>query len=120
MEVGEPTSLAVNYRYTLADMSMGPSASETTSDVMSEDEVRALRATPPEIVVANHVFHLLELAALHLSSEPPQLVQAQLVIDAVAGLLQAVGNRLGEHSELLREGLTQIRLAYVRLSTSME
>ena len=101
-------------------MSNEPSSSDPANDLMSDDEVRALRATPPEIVVANHVFHLLELAALHLSAEPPQMVQAQLVIDAVGGLLGATGDRLGEHSELLRDGLAQIRLAYVRFSSTPE
>src|SRR5271156_6767478 len=99
---------------------MSEHTSEPTAidDVMSDEEVRALRATPPEIVVANHVFHLLELAALHLSAEPPQFEQAQLVIDAVAGILHSVGPRLGENSGLLSEGLAQIQLAFVRLSTA--
>ncbi len=91
---------------------------ESFSDdgVLSEDAVRALRATPPDIVVANHVFHLLELAAVHLSAEPAQLESAQLVIDAVSGLLDSVGDRLGEHSALLAEGLSQMQMAFVRLS----
>ncbi len=94
-----------------------PESPESLDEFLNDDEVRALRATPPEIVIANHVFHLLELAALHLSAEPPQLAPAQLVIDSVAGLMHATGDRLGEHATLLNEGLAQIQLVYVRLSS---
>ena len=113
VEVGEPTSLAVNYRTTLADVSTSP---ENSDDVFTESEMEALRATPPEIVIANHVFHLLELAAIHVSATPPQLAEAQVTIDAVAGVMGAVGDRLGEPSALLSEALAQIQLAYVRVA----
>ncbi len=115
VEVGEPTSLAVNYPITLADVSDDP---ETMNDLMSEEEIAALREAPAEIVVANHVFHLLELAALHVSAEPAQLAAAQLAIDAVSGILGALGERLGERGTLLSEGLAQIQLAYVRVASA--
>ena len=37
---------------------------------------------PVEVVVANHAFGLFELAALHLSLQPPQLDEARVAIDA--------------------------------------
>ncbi len=115
VEVGGPTSLAVNYRTTLADV---PETPESSDDVFSEDEMEALRGTPPEIVIANHVFHLLELAAIHLSATPPQLPEAQITIDAVTGVMEAVGDRLGEPSGILSEALAQIQLAYVRVAST--
>ena len=87
-------------------------------DVFSDDEMEALLSTPPEIVIANHLFHLLELAAVHLFAVPPNLAQAQLVIDAVAGVVNALDERLGEPGPVIAEGLAQMQLAYVRLSAS--
>jgi hypothetical protein len=87
-----------------------------TAEVFSADEIEALRNAPAEVIVANHVFHLLELAAVHLSSDTPDLRAAQLVIDAAAAVIGALGARLGEASEVLGEGLAQIQLAYVTLA----
>ena len=55
-----------------------------------------LARTPAEVVIANHAFGLFELAALHLSLQPPQLDQARLAIDALAALVDGLGDRLGE------------------------
>ncbi len=46
--------------------------------------------------MANHAFGLFELAALHLSLQPPQLAQARLAIDALAALVDGLGERLGD------------------------
>lgn len=113
MEVGEPTPLAVNWAITLADVT---DPSEPVHQLFSEEEIAALRAAPAEVVVGNHVFHLLELAALHLSAEPVQLAAARLAIDAVQGIMSEVGDRLGENGPLLSEALSQIRLAYVAVA----
>lgn len=85
-------------------------------EIFDEDEIASLLTTPPEVIIGNHVFHLLELAALHLSAEPAQVDDARLTIDAVAGLMDAVGDRLGEHGPLLAEALSQIRLAFVQVT----
>jgi hypothetical protein len=82
-----------------------------------------LADTPARTVVANHCYGMFELAALHLSLEPPKLDQARLAIDALGLLIEGLGDRLGEEGTHLREGLTQLRLAFVRLggtSTSEE
>ena len=90
---------------------------EENGSFLPEDELEALLNAPVEVIVTNHVYHLLQLATVHLAAEPPHLAEAQLVIDAVGGLMDAVGTRLGQPSELMREALTQIRLAFVRAST---
>jgi hypothetical protein len=74
-----------------------------------------LADTPARTVVANHCYGLFELAALHLSLDPPKLDQARLAIDSLALLVEGLTTRLGEEEANLREGLTQLRLAFVRL-----
>lgn len=80
-------------------------------------ELRALQEqmlrTPAAIVVANHCIGLVELAALHLGQDPPHLADAQVAIDALAGILDAVGPRLGDNGPALAQALTQMRMAFV-------
>jgi hypothetical protein len=74
-----------------------------------------LAATPAELVIANHGFGLFELAALHLSLTPPQLPQARLAIDALGALVEGMAGRLGDQEGTLRDGLAQLRLAFVQI-----
>lgn len=74
-----------------------------------------LAQTPAEIVIANHAYGLFELAALHLSLERPQLDQARLAIDALAYLVEGLGDRLGEPAAELSTALAQLRLAFVQI-----
>lgn len=69
--------------------------------------------TPAAIVVANHCIGLVELAALHLGQSPPNLADAQISIDALAGIIDAVGPRLGENGPPLVAALNQMRMAFV-------
>jgi hypothetical protein len=80
-------------------------------DAMRQQLVEA----PVELVVANHAMGLWELAALHLSHKPPQLPQAQLAIDALSALLDGLQGRLGDDERSLRDGLAEIRLAFVQI-----
>jgi hypothetical protein len=82
------------------------------------EEIAYLRATPVETVLGNHFFVLLQLAALQLSSTPPNLPSAQLVIDTVAAMLQAGGDRLGEHVTLYRNALAEVQQLYVRAASA--
>lgn len=75
-----------------------------------------LASVPAAVVVANHAMGLYELAAIHLSSEPPRLDEARLAVDALAALMDRLGDRLGEHSETLTAALSQIQLAWVAVS----
>ncbi len=70
-------------------------------------------ATPAVVVVANHCMALFELAALYLSAETPKLDDAQVAIDAMAAVIEAVGPRLGPNEKPLREALAQLRMAFV-------
>jgi hypothetical protein len=85
--------------------------------------VRAeLAATPVVDIIANHAVGLWQLAVLHLTPDdgPPNLAEAALAIDAMAGLVDGLGDRLGENAEPLREALAQLRLAYVQLRDRSE
>ncbi|HWC40055.1 MAG TPA: DUF1844 domain-containing protein [Acidimicrobiales bacterium] len=95
----------------------GPEAPEDEAELRERmTELRQqLADTPARTVVANHCYGMFELAALHLSLDPPKLDQARLAIDALALLVEGLATRLGEEEAQLREGLTQLRLAFVRL-----
>ncbi len=80
-----------------------------------EEPQRQLAETPADVVVANHCFGLFELAALHLSIDPPNLADAQLAIDALAALVESLSGRLGEAEPHLRDGLSQLRVAFVQI-----
>ena len=75
---------------------------------------RRLSEVSASVVVTNHAMGLFELAAIHLSSEPPRLEDAQLAIDALGSLVDTLGDRLGEHADTLAAALSNIRLVYVQ------
>ena len=100
-----------------------PGAAGPEDEAQAREQLRQLReqlaATPVEDIVANHAIGLWELALLHLSPAEgfePDLEQAQLAIDAMATLVEGLGDRLGRHEEPLREALRQLRLAFVEMS----
>ena len=100
----------------------GGGGGEEMDDEEFRAELRAMQEqmlrTPAAIVVANHCIGLLELAALHLGQEPPNLADAQVAIDALAGILDAVGPRLGDNGPALSQALTQIRMAFVEAKSA--
>ena len=79
-----------------------------------------LASTPVELVIANHAFGMFELAALHLSLQPPQLPQARLAIDALGALIEGLAGRLGEYESQLIEGLANLRMAYVQIRAASQ
>jgi hypothetical protein len=91
-------------------------------DGPTDAELAALRdqlaRTPAAAVVTNHCLGLWELAALHLSLDPPQLDQAALAIDALGALTERLEGRLGDDEPTLREALSQLRLAFVQVKAA--
>jgi hypothetical protein len=87
------------------------------------EQVEAMRAelarTPVDVVVANHCYGLFELATVYLSQTPPLLPQARLAIDAMGCLVDGLGDRLGESARDLRDGLSQLRLAFVQIDAAV-
>ena len=88
------------------------------ADLAMREARERLADIPAEIVVSNHVMGLYELAAIHLSAQPPSLVEAALAIDAVGCLVEGLGARLGPDSETLQNALSNIRLAFVQIKNA--
>lgn len=100
---------------------------ETALDDLGEDETEAalraeldqarqrLASVPAAQVVANHAMGLFELAAIHLSRQPPHLDEASLAIDAMGALVDSTGARLGDSGPVLTNALAQIRMAFVQV-----
>ncbi len=89
---------------------------ELTDEEMAEQMLamqEQVLGTPAVVMVANHCMALFELAALYLSPQPPKLADAQVAIDAMAAVVEAVGPRFGPNEKPLREALAQLRLAFV-------
>jgi Domain of unknown function (DUF1844) len=92
-------------------------AGEPSPDEAEFDEVRRqLIDAPVEVVIANHAYGLFELAALHLSEQPPNLVKARVAVDALGAIVEGLRGRLGEVEPALDDALAQIRMAYVQIS----
>jgi hypothetical protein len=87
---------------------------EASMEALAEARQR-LSEVPAEVVIVNHAMGLYELAAIHLSSAPPNLPQAALSIDALACLVEGLGERLGPDQPVLADALTNIRLAFVQI-----
>ena len=83
---------------------------------MAEARAR-LAEVPAEVVVTNHVMGLYELAAIHLSSAPPDFHAASLAIDAVGALVEGLGERMGDEYATMRDALANIRMAFVTLKS---
>ena len=82
------------------------------------DEVRAqLAQVPAAQVIANHAMGLFELAAIHLSTQPPNLPEAVLAIDAMASLVEGLAERL-DAQPTLQAALAQIRMAFVQVKAA--
>ena len=86
---------------------------------MAEQE-RQLATTPPEVVIANHVMGLYELAATHLRQNPPNLNEASLAIDAMSAIVDGLEGRLGENEPTMRNAREQLQQAFVGVSNAVE
>lgn len=77
-----------------------------------------LASVPAAVVVANHAMGLYELAAIHLSQQPPNLPEARVAIDAFAALIDTLKGRLGDDEPVLIDALAQLRLAFVQVTAA--
>ena len=99
----------------------------------SEEELAALRelharlaATPVADVIANHAIGIWQLALVHLGvvtppdeqgrRPAPNLAAAGLAIDALAALVDGLGERLGEGEPMLRDALGQAQMLFVEVA----
>lgn len=84
---------------------------------MADTKAR-LAEVPAEVVVTNHVMGLFELGAIHLSTDEPDLAAASLAIDAMAAIVEGLGDRLGDDVPTMRDALANIRMAYVTVRSA--
>ena len=87
------------------------------------NEARQVLHTPVIEHIGGHAMALFELAALHLEreaatggEEKPDLVEASLAIDAMAALVEGLGDKLQPYRAQLQQALDQLRMAFVQLS----
>ena len=106
-EVPEPEELSDEDRARLEE------AAEEVAEIR-----RQLASVPASRVVANHAMGLYELAAIHLSSQPPNLSEARVAIDAMGGIVDALEDRFDEDEGVIRDALAQLRLAFVQLQAA--
>lgn len=97
-----------------AEGEIDPEAAQAMAEQMAEAQQRIL-AEPIDVMVTNHVMGLYELAAIHLSADPPNLAEARLPIDAMGLLVDNLADRLAEPATL-QSALQQLRVAYVDLA----
>lgn len=102
------SSRADRYRGTMSD------------DNGAADEIEWIRSTPVDVILGNHIFHMIQLAAVHLADTPTNLPAAQLAIDVVSAMIQAGGDRLGEHVGLYRSALAEVQQVYVRAASTTD
>ena len=88
---------------------------EASAAEMAEVQ-RRVAAAPAADVVANHVMGFYELAAIHLSQQPPNFAQATIAVDAMRAVVENLSGRLGEAEPTLQEALTQVQMAFVQLT----
>jgi hypothetical protein len=105
----------------------GPEREPTPEEVEALREVHArLISTPVEDVIANHALGIWQLALVHLgvitppeadgTPPPANLFAAGLAIDAMAALVDGLGDRLGVHALVLRDALNQAQMLFVEVS----
>ena len=102
----------------------GPDREPTEAEVQAAlAEARRVLHTPVIEHIGGHAMALFELAALHLEreaatggEEKPDLTEAALAIDAMAALVEGLGEKLQPYQGQLEQALNQLRMAFVQLS----
>lgn len=71
-------------------------------------------------VLTNHALGIYELAALHITSERPDLVEARLAVDALGVMVDGLKGRLGDGEPTLVDALANIKIAYVQRANQLK
>lgn len=104
-----------------SDSFIGDESDDSTALSDAQEALEAARRriaeAPAQVVVVNHLMGLYELAAIHLSSVPPKLDDASLAIDALAALVDKLGDRLGDDITTMRDALSNIQMVYVQMKS---
>ena len=87
--------------------------SEPTEEDLREyaEHLDQLRRIPVKEVVLNQAVSLAQIASLHLS--PDELDEASLAIDALIGMVDKLGDRLGPAATQLRAVIADLQMQFV-------
>lgn len=110
-----------------------PDPATPPTDTLSPEQEEQARAMAKELadararlletevstVLTNHALGIYELAAIHLTADDPDFVEAQLAIDGLAALVERLEGRLGDGEPTLRDALHQARMAFVQRKNTM-
>ncbi len=102
----------------LEDLSPDERAEAEAMVAQMAEVQRQIMSAPASQFVTNHVVGFYELAAIHLGQPEPDLDACRLAIDAMAAVLDAVEDRLGDDGRALRDALTQLQMVFVQMSTT--
>lgn len=100
----------------------GDMAPEDIDPEQMREMLTRLAETPVEAIVTQFAVELQEIAVLHLglsAERPESLAQAALAVDAMAGLVDAVGDRFGPNAEPLRQAVAALQLGFVEVSAEI-
>ena len=75
-------------RHTSVNAQTSEEAGEQDASQTLSDLEKQIRSTPVQDIIANHCYGLFQLAAIHLSSVPPNMKDASLAIDAMTAVIQ--------------------------------
>ena len=100
---------------------MGPEERQQAEEMAREMAAvqEQVASAPAAVVVANHLMGFYELAAIHLSQQPPNMGEASVAIDALGAVVEKLPGRLGVAEATMRDALHQIRLAYVSVEKAL-
>ena len=110
-----------------------PKGAEPTPDLTPEQEEQAremahelsearqtLLEAEVATVIANHALGIYELAALHITAENPDMVEARLAVDALGALVEGLAGRLGDGEPTLVDALNNIKIGYVQRANDLK
>lgn len=86
---------------------------------MSEARQQLLEAEVAT-VLANHALGIYELAALHITAENPDMVEARLAVDALGVIVEGLEGRLGDGEPTLVDALNNIKIGYVQRANQLK
>jgi hypothetical protein len=106
------------------DPQAGPGGEPTREQIEAAlAQAREVLAMPVVEHIGGHAMALFELAALHLEreaatggEEEPDLAEASLAIDAMAALVEGLGERLEPYRGQLQSAVDQLRMAFVKMT----
>ncbi len=110
-----------------------PPKEEPTPDLSPEQEEQArqmahelsearqtLLEAEVSTVITNHALGIYELAALHITAEKPDMVEARLAVDALDALVTGLAGRLGDGEPTLVDALANIKIGYVQRANDLK